>query len=448
MELYHDLECSHRETLVEAANKAQLDLSVLILALRSTLAILRKPAHLLESVAPDRNARLTAMSLRAHEEFLDEQAADRLRRVAAFLWKLLSPAQAEQLPVEKMFRLLCILNTNTFACEHWSVNEHGRPTGRGIFPTASLFNHSCRPNCCIVVHGRRISVRVISPIRKGEELTVTYIDTSLPVHTRQKRLLKGKFFLCDCVRCHPDASVEEAGSVRCPSCETGFIPAPNLLSAATRFLSLNKDVPRDDVAEVVRATKLKATEPRSLHYLLSKTFTFTASSRCDNENCSHVMSLSEMQRAHQQRKKLLSNSLAIVDHQEQRKALLFLLSDFSKRLSLKHHDRLLVIGHLLSLCHEITPATQVEHLSYVEQVVRFNEANHPKNSPTVGNALDLAGNLYLLAAQVTEDQSEKHKLRARAHSYLEKAIQHLTVSLGDRHPNTLSVLQKFNAIFS
>jgi len=76
------------------------------------------------------------------------------------------------------------------------------PSGVGVFPSCSRFNHSCEPNCaqrfdafaCVVVETTRF-------IAKGEELTIPYVDVSLDCATRNARLQKAFAFRCDCARC-------------------------------------------------------------------------------------------------------------------------------------------------------------------------------------------------------------------------------------------------------
>jgi SET and MYND domain-containing protein len=76
------------------------------------------------------------------------------------------------------------------------------PSGVGVFPSCSRLNHSCEPNCaqrfdafaCVVVETTRA-------IKKGEELTIPYVDVSLDCATRNARLQKAFAFRCDCARC-------------------------------------------------------------------------------------------------------------------------------------------------------------------------------------------------------------------------------------------------------
>jgi len=110
-------------------------------------------------------------------------------------------------------------------------NSHGvvdwklRQLGTGIYPEASMFNHSCAPNavvsfaaggklnvCCIGVDDYEARAMEIGPkgyaplrrprpIRKGEEVCIAYTELYRPAASRRLTLEKSKGFTCECVRC-------------------------------------------------------------------------------------------------------------------------------------------------------------------------------------------------------------------------------------------------------
>ena len=63
------------------------------------------------------------------------------------------------------------------------------------------FNHSCFPNCFVAFHGNVAEFRVIAPIKKGQECTITYTDLYLPRTVRQGKLRASHHFDCNCTRC-------------------------------------------------------------------------------------------------------------------------------------------------------------------------------------------------------------------------------------------------------
>jgi len=73
--------------------------------------------------------------------------------------------------------------------------------GYGIFPRASMLNHSCVPNVDVVIDGDRLVVRTFLDIQENEELLCTYVDTECPWSERRTKLLDVYGFDCQCTLC-------------------------------------------------------------------------------------------------------------------------------------------------------------------------------------------------------------------------------------------------------
>jgi len=74
--------------------------------------------------------------------------------------------------------------------------------GMGIFPTASYLNHSCLPNAFWYNDGSGMLVfKAKREIKKGEEITTSYLDSTDILYFRQKGLLDSYFFYCQCQQC-------------------------------------------------------------------------------------------------------------------------------------------------------------------------------------------------------------------------------------------------------
>jgi len=85
----------------------------------------------------------------------------------------------------------------------------GQSRGCGIYVRNSFFNHSCQPNVnyWVVENSLRVECTASFPVKKGEELNISYIDTAQDLTARREKLLESYLFTCDCVRC----TREEAG---------------------------------------------------------------------------------------------------------------------------------------------------------------------------------------------------------------------------------------------
>lgn len=76
----------------------------------------------------------------------------------------------------------------------------------GIYVLHSHMNHSCDPTVSVRHLDRkgalaRITMRARRAIRPGEELTVTYVDPSMPLQTRRQALIPYVFGTCMCTKC-------------------------------------------------------------------------------------------------------------------------------------------------------------------------------------------------------------------------------------------------------
>lgn len=82
-----------------------------------------------------------------------------------------------------------------------------------LHPTTALLNHSCDPNAFVRFDvspeshhpGRadpgNISIHALRDISKDEEITISYVDTTLPFESRQSELRQRYFFTCLCDLC-------------------------------------------------------------------------------------------------------------------------------------------------------------------------------------------------------------------------------------------------------
>jgi hypothetical protein len=121
--------------------------------------------------------------------------------------KYLVPAELRA-SLEEYVALLGRLQMNNF--EMTSATPDGpegthRPTGIGVYPSAARINHSCAPNChhSSDAHGCLV-VDTVRDIRKGEEVTIPYVDLRLPREKRRAKL-RELGFDCNCARCHDDS---------------------------------------------------------------------------------------------------------------------------------------------------------------------------------------------------------------------------------------------------
>jgi hypothetical protein len=76
------------------------------------------------------------------------------------------------------------------------------PGGTAVYEAASLANHECEPSCDVVIAaGGSLALRARRRMAVGDHVTITYLDSSLPVQLRRRKLLLGYGFDCNCTLC-------------------------------------------------------------------------------------------------------------------------------------------------------------------------------------------------------------------------------------------------------
>ncbi|KAJ2606665.1 mitochondrial import receptor subunit tom20 [Coemansia sp. RSA 1804] len=86
------------------------------------------------------------------------------------------------------------------------------PVGISLYLISSHITHSCDPNAQIVFpdNTSKAAIKALKPIAKGDELRVSFVDTSLDVETRQKLLKNTYRFTCECDKCKSDLAAVAA----------------------------------------------------------------------------------------------------------------------------------------------------------------------------------------------------------------------------------------------
>jgi len=99
--------------------------------------------------------------------------------------------------MELVVKLLC-----RFAANNHTICDHEyRPIGAGCYVLGGMVNHSCEPNTVQTFSGCRIGFRTLRPVRKGDEVTISYVDLAATRQARLRDLERRYLFRCNCGRC-------------------------------------------------------------------------------------------------------------------------------------------------------------------------------------------------------------------------------------------------------
>ncbi|KAK5583742.1 hypothetical protein RB653_005341 [Dictyostelium firmibasis] len=94
----------------------------------------------------------------------------------------------------------------------------GESRGCGVYVRNSFFNHSCDPNVnyWVVNNTLEVECTLLKNVKEGDELTISYIDTTSPLNKRREKLLEGYLFNCLCTKCVADESLplDQTGTLK------------------------------------------------------------------------------------------------------------------------------------------------------------------------------------------------------------------------------------------
>lgn len=95
--------------------------------------------------------------------------------------------------------------SNTFGIWQLPLSQESECLGSAVFPSASYFNHSCRPNISKLRRGREMHFIANRDIDLNEELSISYgLQSKLDVVDRQMLLQEQWYFQCRCRQCLED----------------------------------------------------------------------------------------------------------------------------------------------------------------------------------------------------------------------------------------------------
>lgn len=110
----------------------------------------------------------------------------------------------------KLILLTCLLDLTgeMYDMVEESLEEDSSCEGTGYYAIQSCANHSCKPNagiCC--PSSNECCLTAKQKIRKGEEISISYIDEESSFEERQKAL-QDYGFKCTCKLCIPECKAK------------------------------------------------------------------------------------------------------------------------------------------------------------------------------------------------------------------------------------------------
>ncbi|KAK5935098.1 hypothetical protein CgunFtcFv8_020488 [Champsocephalus gunnari] len=140
----------------------------------------------------------------SHLSSMSEQKKQGLSQLASML-ELYLQQEVSDLEVtsalppscQEPLSLIAKVTCNCFTISDGELQE----IGVGLYPSLSLLNHDCRPNCVMVFVGTKLHLRAVRDINPKEELTISYIETLSLTEDRMRQLEDQYHFTCHCQLC-------------------------------------------------------------------------------------------------------------------------------------------------------------------------------------------------------------------------------------------------------
>nr|XP_006817727.1 PREDICTED: histone-lysine N-methyltransferase SMYD3-like [Saccoglossus kowalevskii] len=158
------------------------------------------------------------MSLQSHDTALTPEKKEQFSQL---LFVLNQYVDEGTLPND-VSDLLCIfgrMTSNSFSV----CDSEMKPIGVGIYPSASLLNHSCDPNCVAVFNGTDLCIRAVKPISVGDECVISYIEMMSTTSERREHLQDQYYFQCVCHACK---DIDKDNLKQSIQCHTGGCNEP------------------------------------------------------------------------------------------------------------------------------------------------------------------------------------------------------------------------------
>lgn len=170
---------------------------------------------LLQNSNPEKYKKLMDLQSHLEEKMKTPLFALYKKHVADFLKERLGLEHDEK----TILSISGILDTNAFEV---GSSEAKTSRLRGLYSTASMIAHSCKPNTRHTFYGTdfMIAVSATTDIAAGETIFATYTQTFWGTMARREHLKNIKCFDCCCVRCSDRTELGTyLGAIRCTKCK-------------------------------------------------------------------------------------------------------------------------------------------------------------------------------------------------------------------------------------
>ena len=161
--------------------------------------------QMIEGVKANDTSYKAILDLESHRDDFEKAGRERWKTMSFMAHTAIKLLGYDETMLERAKTAMCILMCNSFGLLAPTYDS----LGLVLDPQVSLINHSCSPNAVTVFDGPRLEVRALDRIKKGEEVLISYIDSSSVFRLRQGELQDRYFFTCQCSKCRLGTSASQ-----------------------------------------------------------------------------------------------------------------------------------------------------------------------------------------------------------------------------------------------
>ncbi|XP_065831641.1 SET and MYND domain-containing protein 4-like [Oscarella lobularis] len=228
---YHWLECQHKDLLDQLGPEAVLALRLLLADEPDNIKTSERKRAKIEKFDKWPSDFDLVSSLMTHENRRSEKEIGHYRKVARELVQVTSTSSNESwssidkdvlfgFVMRHLLQIQCNVHAITaLVVDRREMGDHVETQNQvrlalAIYPRASLLNHSCDPNVIVSYERRKLFVRTLKSVSKGDELLHCYGPHCARMRFRERRkaLREQYYFDCVCSACSTEeASERELG---------------------------------------------------------------------------------------------------------------------------------------------------------------------------------------------------------------------------------------------
>ncbi|KAL2856568.1 SET and MYND domain protein [Aspergillus pseudoustus] len=133
-----------------------------------------------------------------------ESHMDEIRTTNAPVWERITLSSmavkrysGTEMELEEILKISAKLDVNSFSLTTAAYDR----VGVYLHPYAAIMNHDCNYNAIVGFDGPEMYVKAIRPIKKDDQIFISYVDATNRFSVRNKELLQRFYFTCRCNKC-------------------------------------------------------------------------------------------------------------------------------------------------------------------------------------------------------------------------------------------------------